>query len=121
MNEPYLYKISQIQPSQFYINEKKLQNYKKWIKNIENIFIPVIINKNNCISLDGHTRIKAAIDLGYDSVYIYPDEYDKNIFYFVDEAINRKIYSVYDMEIITDEDYKLKWDKFCDNLFNSIS
>jgi len=119
-NQPYLLEISKIQPSQFYINEKKLESCKKWIKSPEDIFIPIVIKDTNIISLDGHTRLRAAIDLGYTSVFVYPDEYDETIFYFVDEAIRRQIYSVSDMELVNDEEYKLKWNQYCDDLFDNL-
>jgi len=119
-NKPYLYEISDIQPSQFYINETKLEICKKWITGPEDIFIPIVIRDGKSISLDGHTRMRAALDLGYTSVYVYPDEFDETIFEFVDEAIRRNIYRITDMEIVSNEDYVLKWDRFCDELFERI-
>ncbi|MCL2421779.1 MAG: hypothetical protein FWD03_07980 [Defluviitaleaceae bacterium] len=118
--KPYLLEISKIQPSQFFINEVKLESCKKWIKSAEDIFIPIVIKDGKYISQDGHTRMKAAIDLGYTAVYVYPDEYDDTIFHFVDEAVRRNINSVMDMEIVSDEEYKVKWDGFCDDLFKSL-
>ena len=71
--------------------------------------------------MDGHTRLKAAIDLGYTSVQVYQDDYDDTIFHFVDEAIRRNIRNVYDMKVISSEEYKIKWDKFCDDLFSRLN
>ena len=120
-SQPCLHEISKIQPSQFYINEKKLEACKRWIKRPEDIIIPIVAREDKIISLDGHTRLRAALDFGYASVYIYPDEYDASIFRFVDEAIKRKIYGVSDMELVSDEEYAKKWDKFCDDLFERLS
>jgi hypothetical protein len=119
-NEPYLCEISKIQPSQFYVNKEKLHSCKKWIQDHEDIIIPIVHREGKIISLDGHTRLRAAHDLGYTSVYIYISSYDETIFYFVDEAIKRGIYSVADMEVVSGEDYKLKWDQFCDDLFAKL-
>ena len=119
-NQPYFLEISKIQPSQFYINEKKLESCKKWIERPEDIFIPIIIKYGKNILLDGHTRLRAALDLGYTSVFVYPDEYDDTIFYFVDEALKRQIYNVSDMELVSDDEYRLKWNKYCDDLFDSL-
>jgi len=119
-SEPYLFNISKIQPSQFFINEKKLGGCKKWITKPADIFIPVVIKDDITISLDGHTRMRAALDLGYDSVYVYADEYDETIFHFVNEAINRKINTVSDMDIISDKEYEIKWNQFCNDLFNRL-
>lgn len=69
-DELCLYEISKIQPSQFYIKQKKLENCKKWIKSYKDIYIPIVIRDGKYISLDGHTRLRAALDLGYSYVYI---------------------------------------------------
>ena len=119
-SQPYLFDIGKIQPSQFFINIDKLECCKKWIKSPDDILIPIVIKENKVISLDGHTRLKAALDFGYTSIFVYPDEYDDSIIYFVDEAIKRQIYSVSDMEIVSNDEYKQKWDKFCDDLFSRI-
>jgi hypothetical protein len=118
---PYMYEISKIQPSQFYISKTKLENCKKWIKSPEDIFIPIIVEDGVHISLDGHTRMKAALDFGYPYVLVYPDKYDKSIFYFVDEAIKRNVTSIFDIDVVSDMEYALKWDKFCDDLFERIT
>ena len=118
-NEPYLYDISKIQPSQFYISQGKLENCKKWISGNEDIFIPIVIKDETAISLDGHTRLRAALDLGYTCVYVYPEECDEMIFHFVDEAIKRRITNVFHMDILSDEEYEIKWNKFCEDFFNS--
>lgn len=118
--EPYLLELSHIQPSQFYINERKLESCKKWIKSPKDIILPICIKDGKSILLDGHTRLRAAADLGYPSVYVYCDDYDETIFHFVDEAIKRKVYTVMDMELLGDEDYKVKWDQFCDDLFENL-
>lgn len=109
--------IKKIQPSQFFINERKLSDCKKWIKRKEDIMIPVTKIDGKIISLDGHTRLKAALQLGYDSVYVYPDDVGEYIMYFVTEAVNRGICSISDMEIISEQEYELKWHKFCDDFF----
>jgi len=118
--KPYLCEIANIQPSQFFINQTKLECCKMWISCPEDIFIPIAVRDGKNISLDGHTRMKAALDLGYTCVYVYPDEYDNIMFHFADEAIKRKVNSVADMEIISAEDYEIKWNKFCDDLFKRL-
>lgn len=119
-NKPYLCEVSKIQPSQFYVNQKKLENCKKWIKSHEDITIPIVRKDGKTISLDGHTRLRAALDLGYPSVYVYLSDYDETIFHFVDEAVRRGICRAADMELVSEEDYRLKWDRFCDDLFERL-
>ncbi len=119
-NAPYLYEVAQIQPSQFYVNEEKLEGCKKWIKSHADIVIPIVQKDGKSISLDGHTRLRAALDLGYPRVYVYLSPYDDTIFHFVEEAIRRGITSVADMELVSDADYRRKWDQFCDDLFAGL-
>ena len=143
--------ISKIQPSQFYINEVKLEKCKRWIKSEKDIFIPVAIIdgkvwQNNSksvspvaenalkhgdfrlgrepfltdfaiIAQDGHTRLRAAYDLGYTHVPAYQEGYDKYLLDFAQHAEQRKIFSVSDMEVVSNEEYKVKWHKFCDDFF----
>jgi len=115
--KPYLCKITDIRPSQFYISEDKLAACKTWITRPEDIMIPVVIRDGVYISQDGHTRLRAASDMGFDSVCIYPESYDVYIFDFADEAARRGIHSVLDMEVVSAEDYVIKWHKYCDEFF----
>ena len=117
ISEPYLYEIRKLQPSQFYINESKLAACKKWIKAQGDIFVPVGFIEGKAILLDGHTRVRAAIDLGYEKIFVYHDEHDEHIRDFVEEAMRRGIRSVFDMEIIGDEEYRVSWYGFCDEYF----
>ncbi|MDR1705006.1 MAG: ParB/RepB/Spo0J family partition protein [Clostridiales bacterium] len=112
-------KITEIQPSQFYINERKLEDCKRWINSPADIMIPVTVIDGKTVSLDGHTRMRAAIDLGYEYVYIYADDSGDSIGGFVCEAVRRGIHSVSQMEIVSDAEYRVKWDKFCDDYFKA--
>jgi len=62
--------------------------------------------------LDGHTRLYYAVSKGY---LTEPGDYLEG---FVEEARKRKIYSPYDIELISHEEYKIKWHKFCDDFFS---
>lgn len=116
-----LMQITNIQPSQFYVNERKLINCQKWIKKQKDIIIPIAIINDKIVSLDGHTRLRAALYLGYSHAYIYQEDYDDCIIHFVNEAVKRNIANVTDMAIISDEEYKLKWHKYCDDFFANLN
>jgi len=116
---PYLADLSEIQPSQFFINEKKLADCKKWIKSYKDIFIPIVSRAGRLIAQDGHTRMKAALELNFRQIYVYPEEHSSYIFAFADEAISRGITGIKDMPIITNEEYQEKWHKFCEAFFKS--
>jgi len=117
--KPYLCKIIDIRPSQFYISADKLAACKGWIVRPEDVMIPIVVRDGVIIAQDGHTRLRAACDMGFDSVYVYPESYDECIFDFADEAAKRGIHSVLDMEVVSAEDYTLKWHKYCDDFFRN--
>ncbi|MCL1997275.1 MAG: ParB/RepB/Spo0J family partition protein [Turicibacter sp.] len=119
--ESKLLDIRKIQPSQFYINGRKLANCQNWIKTRKDIFIPVTAHGGKIIALDGHSRLKAAAALGFDTVFVYEDETEEYIFDFAIEAEKRRIYSVFDMEILTDEEYTVKWREYCQNFFGTTT
>ena len=112
--------IRDIQPSQFYIDKTKKEAVSSFIHEEDDIVVPLIRYKNRYISLDGHTRISVGIDKGFSRVkgfitnsYDYVDD-------FVKEAELRGIISPKDMIELTHEDYKNKWNKFCEDYFNKI-
>ena len=84
--EPFRIRIEEIQPSQFYVDEDKIEAVKTFITSPKDIIIPVMKENGKYISLDGHTRLAAAIELGYDEVIAFCTEAGDYIFDFV----NRK-------------------------------
>lgn len=113
--------ISKIQPSQFYINERKLTNCKRWIKSQSDIMIPTSVIDGNVIALDGHTRLRAALDLGYKHAYGYADNCGEYITHFVEETRKRDVFDVSNMKILSDERYKVKWHDYCDEFFRNAT
>lgn len=115
--EIFKVRLREIQPSQFYVDEMKLAAVRTFIHAPEDIVIPVLRDGEGYISLDGHTRLAAAIDLGYEEVCAFIDEDPGCIQDFVDEARKRGIYTPYDMKTVTHEEYEVLWDGFCDEYF----
>ncbi|MCL2235515.1 MAG: hypothetical protein FWB98_03615 [Defluviitaleaceae bacterium] len=109
--------ISQIQPSQFFVSQKKLEGCRKWITRPEDVKIPVVEWKGKRVSLDGHTRLRVALDMGFTHVYTYPEEYDGYTFQFAEEAEKHGILTISHVEVIGDEEYKIKWNKYCKDFF----
>lgn len=112
--------IDKIQPSQFYVDEEKLEAIKSFIKTPEDIIIPIARYNNLFISLDGHTRLKLGTKLGFESVYAYIAEDFEGTDYFVNECHKRSVFSPKDLIILTHEDFDNKWNKFCDDYFNNL-
>ena len=76
MNEIRM-ELKDLQPSQFYISEKKLQDIECWLdpKDLSGFEpIPVKLLDGRPVMTDGHTRAVAAIRAGLDSVPLIRDE-----------------------------------------------
>ena len=109
--------VSNIQPSQFYVDEDKLEAIKSFINKEEDIVVQVIPWNDRFISLDGHTRLYLAYLLGFRQVKAVIVEQEEWVWQFVIEAQKRGIITPKDMTLLSHEDYEVKWNQFCDNLF----
>ena len=114
-----LVNINKLQPSQFYVDEEKLQAISSWAKTKEHFIIPIHIHKDDIIILDGHTRLYLANLIGLTEVYVYEDETDDYIYSFVSEAKKRNIYSINDLSLVSHEGYIKKWHDYCDEFFRT--
>lgn len=111
--------IDRIQPSQFYVDSDKVQAISTFVTVERDIIIPVVYDKriDKYVSLDGHTRLYYAYTKGWHSVRVFESHSDDDIFFFVDEARQRGIFSPKELSILSHKEYVQKWDKFCDDYF----
>lgn len=109
--------LSKIQPSQFYVDEEKLEAVRSFIQNPEDVVIQVIPWEDRYISLDGHTRLFLAKEMEFDRVKAVLSETDDWVWKFVAEAKNRGVFTPTDMQLVSHEDYDVKWNQFCDEVF----
>ena len=109
--------ISQIQPSQFFVDEEKLEAIRTFIHTPENVVIQVIKWNDRHISLDGHTRLYCAMSLGFSHVCAVISETDDWVWTFVEEAQRRGIYSPGDMKLLSHEEYDILWNQYCNSVF----
>lgn len=110
-------KLEDIQPSQFYVDEDKLAAVRSFIRGPENIVIPVIPEGSRYISADGHTRLRLAVEVGYQQAYAFLDEDSEYLHGFVEEARKRDVFTPHDLKKLSHEEYEIKWDQFCDDYF----
>lgn len=110
--------IKDIQPSQFFVDMDKVKAISSFIGCEDDIVISLAKIEDEFISLDGHTRLYYAVSKGYSKVKGYLTEPGEYIEGFVEEARKRKVFSPYDLELIPHEEYRIKWDKFCDDFFS---
>jgi len=115
--EIFTVNISDIQPSQFYVNQTKIEALEKFVKTTEDVVIPLTKIDGQYISLDGHTRLYIAHQKGIKQVLGFLTEAGDYIEGFVAEAANREVFSAKDLVVLSDVNYKLKWHDFCDDYF----
>lgn len=108
-----------IQPSQFYVDKDKINAIRNFIRSPEDIIIQVMRYGDLFISLDGHTRLYYAVMNGWTEVMAAENATADYIYGFVKEAINRKITTPYDLQLVSHADYQEKWNKICDEYFKS--
>ena len=121
-------KLEDLQPSQFYISEKKLCDVEKWfcaddLSNFEPI--PVKLLNGVPVMTDGHTRAVAALRAGSNSVPLVPDGDDLDWDMYrecVRECRNRGVFSPRDLltRVISESDYQEKWNGWCDAMQEAV-
>lgn len=110
--------LTDIQPSQFYVDEEKLAAVRSFISHPEDIIVQVLPHAERYIALDGHTRLYLAVMEGWTHVRAVTEETDEYIFYFAAEARKRGICTPADMPLISHAEYEIKWNRFCDDYFS---
>ena len=117
-------KLKDLQPSQFYISEKKLEDIEAWLNPADlSCFapIPVKLLDGRPVMTDGHTRAVAALRAGLDSVPLVWDEDELPWDMYracVAACREQGIESPRDLtsRIISEAEYREKWDKWCDRM-----
>lgn len=109
--------IDRIQPSQFYVDLTKKMAVESFINMEMDVIIPLVEYGERYISMDGHTRLSVAIDKGFKSVKGIIVQGDEWLYKFVEEAIKRNVKTPYDLEVLSHEEYDIKWNHFCDEFF----
>ena len=117
-------KLRDLQPSQFYISEKKLRHIREWF-DPEDLSgfepIPVKVLDGVPVMTDGHTRAVAALMEGLDRVPLCPDgdELDWEMYRrCVLECRRQDIMSPADLlgRIVPESEYDEKWNRWCDRM-----
>ncbi|MEF9892209.1 MAG: hypothetical protein RR738_02580 [Anaerorhabdus sp.] len=109
--------IFELQPSQFFVNEDKVNAVSSFVNSSKDVVIPIIKKDEMIIVLDGHTRLYAASMKGIKTVFVFDTETEQYIYDFVQEAQRRNIKNVSDLKRLSHEDYEKEWYSYCDNYF----
>ncbi|MBQ9299190.1 MAG: hypothetical protein IJ214_01630 [Clostridia bacterium] len=117
-----------VQPSQFYISEKKLGGVEAWFDcgDLSN-FEPIPIKMLNGLPVitDGHTRAVAALMHGVIHVPLVEEseELDWEMYRRCVAACREKnIFSPADLvgRVINENQYVILWDRWCDQMQNEV-
>lgn len=117
-------KLNDLQPSQFYISEKKLKAVEGWLNSSDLSgfeAIPVKLLDGRPVMTDGHTRAVAALRAGLDAVPLTWDEDELPWDMYracVAACRAQAITSPVDLlpRILSEEEYREKWDQWCDRM-----
>ena len=120
---PFPVALADVQPSQFYVDEEKRAAVASFIHRAEDVIIPVIAHPaapGRFISLDGHTRLRIAVENGWTHVRAVLDTADDVLLAFAAEAARRGIRTPADMTLLSHADYEVQWNLFCDDFMASL-
>lgn len=109
--------IAEIQPSQFYVDESKMQAVRTFVASEQDLVIPLVRWKDRNISADGHTRLAVAAEKGIKTAHGFCTEAGDYVFDFAEEAVKRGIVSPYQLRKVSHEEYEKLWYPFCDEYF----
>ena len=115
-------RINDLQPSQFYLSEKKLAAIEGWLQASDlSHFTPIPVKEldGRLVMTDGHTRAVAALRAGLDAVPLTWEEDDLDWEMYracVAACLERGVCTPRDLlgRILSETDYAEKWDKWCD-------
>lgn len=113
--------LSQLQPSQFYVDRDKVAAIASFVRSWEDIVISVMPVGDRYIALDGHTRLYYAVSMHWDRVYAVCHTVDDSIHDFVQEAKRRGITCPQDLQLLDHGEYDLQWNQYCDVYFSKIA
>lgn len=113
--------LRQIHPSQFFVDEDKVRAVSSFIHSTHELILPLTLISGKYVSLDGHSRMVAAIQKGISHAMGYLTPPGDYIEAFVQEAKARMVFSPYDLKALSHADYQVQWDKFCDDFFSRVN
>lgn len=121
-------KLTELQPSQFYISERKLREIQAWFRP-EDLSgfapIPVKLLDGRPVMTDGHTRAVAALLAGLEELPLVLDEDELDWDMYrkcVEECKRRGVNSPADLlgHVISEDEYREKWDRWCDEMHAEV-
>ncbi len=110
-------KLTDIQPSQFFVDEEKLRAVETFLSAGEEIKIPLVRYGERYLSCDGHTRLYLAAQKGFPAVRGFLTEENEVLLEFAEEAKKRGVFTPMELQLLSHEEYEQKWNRFCEDFF----
>ena len=111
--------ISDIQPSQFLVDQDKVEAIGTFINKEDDIYIPLAKIGDKYVSCDGHTRLYYATTMEFSYVNGFLSDPGDYLDEFAEEARKKQVYSPHDLRQVSHEEYQVGWHKFCDDFFEA--
>ncbi len=115
--ETFPVRVDEIQPSQFYADAQKVAAVSTFVGRGEDIVVPLAEHEGRFVSLDGHTRLYAAVQMGIENVLGFRVAAEEWTLEFVREAQRRGVFSPKDLKLLPHEEYAVQWHQYCDGFF----
>lgn len=112
--------LNSIQPSQFCVDEEKVQAIRQFINTPEDIVIPLACCNGQYTAMDGHTRLYCAATKGWDHVCAIEQPGEAWLCKMVEEIQVRGVHTPNDLTLLPHTDYKAQWLSFCHRFFAEL-
>lgn len=110
--------INEITPEQLTVDKVKLDRVNSWIERPEDIIVSCVKIGNKIVSIDGHSRLVAAYNKGFEYVYAYMEPDIGNIQFYetcMRWCEEQGIFTIKDLSdrVVTPEEHERLWINRC--------
>ena len=112
--------FTDIMPSQFYVNNDKLEAISSFIKTADDVIVPLSLYSDRYLLHDGHSRLFCANAQGIKKAKGFIIEDDPVLLAFAKEGKSRGINHIWNLETVSNEEYEVKWIQFCTDFINKL-
>jgi len=112
--------ITDIMPSQFYVNHNKLEAISSFIKTGDDVVVPLSLYSGRYLLHDGHSRLFCANAQGIKKVKGFIIKNNPLLLAFAEEGKNRNIHHIRNLEAVSNEEYEVKWNQFCNEFISKL-
>ncbi len=105
--------IDELIPNQYSIAQSKYNNVKSWLSRVEELVVGAFEYQNNFYVIDGHSRLKAAKELGMKECFIYEEQQTPFFVELIDWCREKGVANIDDVVINPDSVHQIEWIDRC--------